>query len=79
MFIFMFIQSFVLVFIEYTYFYKLADRYFSKAFTLQMMFIKMLILMPVWTIAPLIQQIFSPQIIYLQIAPKTCKIHHYIH
>ena len=47
MFISTVIQSHVIVLIAYTYFYKLADCDFSKAFTLQWMIVRMLILIPV--------------------------------
>jgi len=48
----------MLVLIEYTYFYKLADYDFSKAFTLQRVLVTMLIMIPVWTIVPNIEQNF---------------------
>jgi len=63
----------VLVLIEYTYFYKLSDYDFNKAFTLQRILVKMLILIPVWTIVPKMEQNLSLQIISLQIAKKLAK------
>jgi len=68
----------MLFLIECTFIYKLADYDFSKAFTLKRILVRMLILILVWTIVPKMEQKLSPQIISLQVAPKTCKIHHYI-
>ena len=78
MFIFTFVQSSVLVLIESTYFHKFSDYDFSKAFTLQKILVRMWILIPGWTTVPKMEQKRSPQIISLQIAPNTCKMHHYI-
>jgi len=55
MFIFTFIQTRVLVFTDNTYCCKFADYNFSEAFTLQTIIVRMLILIPAWTIAPKIE------------------------
>jgi len=79
MFIFTFIQSGVLVLINYIYFYVLGDYNFSKAFTLQRILTRILILIPVWTIVPIMEQKCPPQIISLQVMQKTCKMHQCFH
>jgi len=76
----MFIQSLMLVTIEHTCFYKLADYVFGKVFTVCIAndSCKVLILIPVWPLFHKWNKNFTENI-FFQIAPKTCKIHHYIH
>jgi len=53
--------------------YIFADYDFSKAFTLQGIIVRMLILIPVWTIVPEMEQKFSTQTISLKTYQRLAK------